>query len=159
VETTQAVSFMNAHKLLQRRTIEPPRRVHAGMASGGLRHSASSSSDLCVSQQRRSGVQTFQRSSTARQHRGIGRQQFGACRAGANGSGSRGGSASGTSTAQPDSQPQVTRPLQQTTLEQLTSVMPAPTPLWSTFCGVSGGCWQGTSAAFSPTTGTHVDAM
>ena len=43
--------------------------------------------------------------------------------------------------------------LQVYTLEQLTSVERQPTPLWSTFCGTSGGCWQGTVAAFSPTTG------
>ncbi len=78
-----------------------------------------------------------------------------ACRAGASdGSGSGGGSG-GMQMAReaPQKQPGVTGPLRITTLEQLTSVERQPAPLWSTFFGTSGGCWQGTSSAFNPNTG------
>ena len=38
-------------------------------------------------------------------------------------------------------------------LEQLTGLERGPAPRWDTFCGVSGGAWQGQVAAFSPVTG------
>lgn len=38
-------------------------------------------------------------------------------------------------------------------LEQLTGLERGPAPRWDTFCGVSGGAWQGQVAAFSPATG------
>ena len=37
--------------------------------------------------------------------------------------------------------------------EQLTGLERGPPPRWDTFCGVSGGAWQGQMAAFSPATG------
>lgn len=52
----------------------------------------------------------------------------------------------------------MTGPIQIEVGEHLGELERIPSPLWDTFCGVSGGAWQGRTAAFSPYTGVACEA-